>query len=163
MTKLLDLKTGCTNTIKVKFIGNTGYLDLTNNSSGTLIFIKDEALGVVDLRSLDYYEVKQSTIQHHLKHYYEFKPLKVPCEEFNKLTNTLKTEERQSTDPYPWLAEDDERRNLTDRKILEKYIALETLCITQKEKEQLMDMLYRYKEAFSLRDEIDTCPYMGQA
>ena len=28
----------------------------------------------------------------------------------------------------------------------------------QKEKEDLMDMLYRYKEAFSLRCEIGTCP-----
>ena len=45
-------------------------------------------------------------------------------EEFNKLTNTLKREEQQSSDQYPWLAGDDESRNLTDREILEKYIDL---------------------------------------
>ena len=32
------------------------------------------------------------------------------------------------------------------------------MCLTEKEKKEVMDMLYKYKEAFSLRDEIDTCP-----
>ena len=32
MIKLLDLKTGCTNTIKMKFIRNTRHLDVTNSS-----------------------------------------------------------------------------------------------------------------------------------
>ena len=31
-------------------------------------------------------------------------------------------------------------------------------CLNEKEKVELMDMLYKYKEAFSLRDEIGTCP-----
>ena len=77
--------------------------------------------------------------------------------EFNKLTTTLK-KEQQFIDPYPWLAEEDERRNLIDKEILEKYIDFETLCLTQKENKKLMDMLYRYKDAISLRDEIGTCP-----
>ena len=42
MIKLLYLKTGCATTIKVKFIRNTGYLDVTDNSSDTLIFHRDE-------------------------------------------------------------------------------------------------------------------------
>ena len=71
MVKLHDLKTGCTNTVKVKYIRNMGYLDVTNKSSETLVFSKDEALGVVNLKSIGYYYVKQSTIQH----YYELKPL----------------------------------------------------------------------------------------
>ena len=62
MIKLIDLKTGCTNTIKLKFVRNTGFLNVTNNSSEPLIFSKDEALGVVDLRSIGYYKVKQSTL-----------------------------------------------------------------------------------------------------
>ena len=28
----------------------------------------------------------------------------------------------------------------------------------EKEKKEVMDILYKYKEAFSLRDEIGTCP-----
>ena len=45
---------------------------------------------------------------------------------------------------------------MTDREILEKYINLDNSCLTEKEKEEVMDMLYKYKEAFSLRDKIGT-------
>ena len=45
-----------------------------------------------------------------------------------------------------------------DREILEKYIDLGTSCLNREEKLKVMDMLYKYKEAFSLRDEIGTCP-----
>ena len=53
---------------------------------------------------------------------------------------------------------EDERRNMTGREILEKYINLETSCLNKEERMKVMDMLYRYKEAFSLRNEIGTCP-----
>ena len=46
---------------------------------------------------------------------------------------------------------------MTDQEILDKYIDLEKLCLTEKEKKQVMEMLYRDKEPFSLRDEIGTC------
>ena len=52
----------------------------------------------------------------------------------------------------------DERKYMTDRGILEKYIDLEKSCLMDKEKKEVMDMLYKYKEAFGLRGEIDTCP-----
>ena len=61
-------------------------------------------------------------------------------------------------DKYPWLSPDDERRNMTDREILEKYINLGASYLKKKERLKVMDMLYKYKEAFSLRDEIGTCP-----
>ena len=47
---------------------------------------------------------------------------------------------------------------MTDKKILDKYIDLDYSCLNKEEKRNVMDMLYRYKEAFSLRDEIGTCP-----
>ena len=47
---------------------------------------------------------------------------------------------------------------MTDRDILEKYINLEKSCSTDKEKKEVIDMLYKHKEAFSLRYEIGTCP-----
>ena len=43
---------------------------------------------------------------------------------------------------------------MTDQEILDKY----TDCLTEKEKKQVMEMLYKYKEMFSLRGEIGTCP-----
>ena len=47
---------------------------------------------------------------------------------------------------------------MTDQEILDKYIDLEKSCLTEKEKKEVMEMLYKYKEVFSLRDEIGTCP-----
>ena len=51
----------------------------------------------------------------------------------------------------------DERKYMSDREILERYIDLSNLCLHKEEKKEVMDMLYKYKEAFSLRDEIRTC------
>ena len=74
--------------------------------------------------------------------------------------NTLKKEREQklSQDNYPWLDPDDDRRYMTDREILQKYINLNNSCLSKEEKIKVMDMLYKYKEAFSLRDERCTCP-----
>ena len=47
---------------------------------------------------------------------------------------------------------------MTDREILEKYINLNNLCLSREEKTKVMDMVFKYREAFSLRDEIGTCP-----
>ena len=47
---------------------------------------------------------------------------------------------------------------MTNRKIPEKYINLNNSCLDKEEKMKVMDILYRYKEAFSLRVEIGTCP-----
>ena len=47
---------------------------------------------------------------------------------------------------------------MTDRKILDKYIDLEGSCLTKWEKQKLRSLIYDYKDAFSLRDEIGTCP-----
>ena len=47
---------------------------------------------------------------------------------------------------------------MMDREILEKYINVGTSCLNKEEKLKVMDMLYKYKDAFSLRDEIGTCP-----
>ena len=47
---------------------------------------------------------------------------------------------------------------MIDREILEKYIDLGNSCLTKEEKKEVMDMLYEYRDAFSFRDEIGTCP-----
>ena len=47
---------------------------------------------------------------------------------------------------------------MTDREILEKYIDMGISCLNKEERLKVMDMLYKYREAFSLRDEIGTCP-----
>ena len=52
----------------------------------------------------------------------------------------------------------DERKCMSDREILEKYINLDNTCLQEEEKKEVIDMLYKYKEAYSLRDKIGTCP-----
>ena len=47
---------------------------------------------------------------------------------------------------------------MSDREILRKYINLDNTCLKEDEKEEVMEMLYKYREAFSLRDEIGTYP-----
>ena len=66
----------------------------------------------------------------------------------------------ENNDPYPWLDKDDPRRNMTDRECLENYIDLSDSDITEKEKDKLHKVLYKYKKAFSLRDEIGLCQSM---
>ena len=82
------------------------------------------------------------------------------CEEFNAIVKERKKEEEKETenDKYPWLDDGDERKYMTDSEILEKYINLDNSCLTESEKVQLRDIIYKYKDVCSLRDEIGTCP-----
>ena len=56
------MKTGGVNTINVNFIRNVEFLDVTNNSPKQLIFSMNELLGIIDLRSIGYFKVKQSNM-----------------------------------------------------------------------------------------------------
>ena len=47
---------------------------------------------------------------------------------------------------------------MTDKEIVDTYINLDNSCLSKEEKREVMDMLYRYRDAFSLQDEIGTCP-----
>ena len=47
---------------------------------------------------------------------------------------------------------------MSDREILDKYVDLDKSCLTDSEKKQVMDVLYKYKDLFILREEIGTCP-----
>ena len=49
--------------LKVKFMRYAAILDETNSSSEILILNPHEALGILDLRSLGYYEIKQGLLQ----------------------------------------------------------------------------------------------------
>ena len=107
-----------------------------------------------------YYKIKQGILQQNLNRYYRFEEATKLCEYFNKFVDTLKKEIEQTipTDRYPWLDAEDERKSITDREILEKYIDLKKSCLDKEEKVKVMDMFFKYKEAFSLRDKIGTCP-----
>ena len=117
-------------------------------------------IGIIDLRSLRYHKIKEGILLQNLSRYYRLEKAEKLCEYFNEFVNTLKKEREQISpeDKYPWLDSYDEWRHMTDRKILEKYINLDNLCLNEEEKREVMNMLFNYKEAFSLRDKIGTCP-----
>ena len=69
------------------------------------------------------------------------------CTQFNNLIKTLKEEQGLDIgEKYPWLDNLDERKHMLDREILEKYINLDNTCLTEVEKKEVMDILYRYKK-----------------
>ena len=160
MIKILDGGAFSTLLIKLKFMCNKAVLDIVNKGKDTMTFKPEEMRDIVDLRSLRYYKIKQGILQQNLSKYYRFEKAEKLCEYLNKFMNTLKREREQKMprDKYPWLDPDDDQRHMTDREILEKYINLDTSCLNEEEKIKVMDMLFDYKEAFSLRDEIGTCP-----
>ena len=124
-----------------------------------VIFEPKQMLSILDLRSLGYYKIKQGVLQQNLSICYHFESAEKICEEFNTLVNKLKKDEKVSeNDKYPWLEDSDERKYMTDKEILDKYIDLDKSYLTDSEKMQVRDMIYEYKDAFSLRDEIGTCP-----
>ena len=158
--KIIDGGTNSMLLTKLKFTCNKAVLDIKNAGKDTMILRGKEMIGIVSIRSMGYYKIKQGILQQNLRRYYRFEEAKKLCEYFNKFVDTLKRdrEQRTSVDKYPWLDPEDERRNMTDREILEKYIDLRNSCLNKEEKVKVMDMLYKYKEAFSLRDEIGTWP-----
>ena len=158
--KIIDGSINSTLLIKLKFTWNKAVLDIKNAGKDTMILKLKEMIGIVDIRSFGYYKIKQAILHQNLSRYYRFEEARKLCEYFNKFVDTLKRDREQtnSIDKYPWLDPEDEIWNMTDREILEKYIELRTSCLNKEEKAKVMDMLYKYKEAFSLRDEIGTCP-----
>ena len=145
--------------LKLKFIWNKAMLDIRNNTRETLIFHRNTMIGILDLRSLGYYKIKQGVLQQNLNKYYHFEEANRVCEVFNKMVERVKQEEKgKEKEKYPWLDDMDERKYIMDPEVLDKYIDLRNSCLDDPERKQVMEMLYEYKDTFSLRDEIGMCP-----
>ena len=160
ITKMLDAKEQKTLTMKLKFIRNRAIFKVTNSTHEAVTIHPKEILGIIDLRSLGYYKIKKGVLQQNLSCMYHFESVNEVCNQFNRLINTLKREEKEmcNTDRYPWLDDSDKRKHMTNKEILDKYIDLKHSCLTEWEKQKLRDIIYNYKDAFSLRDKIGTCP-----
>ena len=88
-----------------------------------------EMIGIVDIRSLGYYKIKQGILQQNLSRYYRLEEAK------KQICGHIKKGKEQTTsaDKYPRLDPEDERRNMKDREILEKYIDLKNSCLNEEE------------------------------
>ena len=158
MVKILDMKEQTTNMIKLKLIRNKAALKITNKTDKIVTFRRTEMMGIVDLRSLGFYKIKQEVPQEHLGRHYHFKLADDVCNQHNRFVNLMRKEEENSEGKFPWLEDSNERKYMTDREILDKYVNLDNSCLTKIEKMQVKDLLYKYKDTFSLRDEIGLCP-----
>ena len=115
--KIIDGRTNSTLLIKLKFTCNKAVLDIKNAGKDTMILNPKEMIGIVDIRSLGYYKIKQGILQQNLSRYNKFEEASKLCEYFNRFVDTLKKEREQvtSVDKYPWLDPEDERRKMTQR------------------------------------------------
>ena len=57
--KILDRITYSTLLFKLKFMQNAAMLDIVNNGTDTIIFKPEEMLGILYLRPLGYYKIKE--------------------------------------------------------------------------------------------------------
>ena len=90
ITKMLDAKEQKTLTMKLKFIRNRAIFKVMNSTHEAVTFHPKEILGIIDLRSLGYYKIKQGVLQQNLSCKYHFESANEVCNQFNKLINTLK-------------------------------------------------------------------------
>ena len=122
IVKMIDNEGHCTVVLKLKFVTNCASLDVVNNTQETVIFDPNQILGILYLRSLGYYKIKQGVLQQNLSKNYHFESVEKLCEEFNAIVNARKEEEEKQVEKYKylWLDGSDERKYMTDGEILEK-------------------------------------------
>ena len=134
----------------------------------------------LDLRSIGYYKVgyqkmvnmAESSKAFKMYHYQQIKyETKTEADQYVRITGRYGNEKgkgfqndekqtgpNQMSNPYPWLADDDPRRYQSDEEIMYEKIDLSNSALSRKEKAKLMKMLIKYRDTFSLRDEIGECP-----
>ena len=66
---------------------NAPTLDIVNINPEPIIFNLEEMLGILDLRSLGYYKIKQGILQQNLSKYYKFQRADTLFKHFNKFIN----------------------------------------------------------------------------
>ena len=71
--KIIDGGTYSTLLKKLKFTCNKAIIDIKNKGKDTMILRPKEMIGIIDLRSLGYYKIKQGILQQNLSRHYRFK------------------------------------------------------------------------------------------
>ena len=137
----------------------------------------NKAVGILDLRSIGYFKVgchkmvnmAESSKAFKMYHYQQIKcETKTEVDQYMRITgrsssekgkgfqnNVKQIDPQQKSDPYP---DDDPRRYQSDEEIMYEKIDLSNSALSRKEKVRLMKMLIKYRDTFSLRDEIGECP-----
>ena len=113
-------------TMKIKFIRNRETFKVKNDMHETMTFNPTQMLGIIELRSLGYYKIKKGVLQQNLSHIYHFEYAPKVCDQFNRLIDMLRKEEKmEDAEKYPWLDDHNERKYMTGKDVLERYINLD--------------------------------------
>ena len=167
-------------TLRVKFQDNQGVVQFRNGSDEITYLRQNQVVGILDLKSIGYFKVgyqkmvnmAESSKAFKMYHYQQTKcETKSEVDQYMRITGRYgngkskkmpnsekQVEPSKKSDLYPWLADDDPRRYQTDEEILYEKMDLTNSALSRKEKTRLMKMLIKYRDAFSLRDEIGECP-----
>ena len=129
--------------MKIRLVDSLTVMQIINNTPTTMYLSPEESIDTVELRSLDYYNIKPQVIHFNLICAHNlFSKCNLDLrfkEHFAKVsTQNVHYQKREIVkkfpDPYSWLDEDDPRRNMTDEEILCKYIDFSKSHLTNKEK-----------------------------
>ena len=140
-----------------------GYFHISRNSLPRIML--DKADFLTDRETIEYFNILKEDHKNVMKFPQEAvlkKQQEIEAKRNTKLRDRMSKGKEdyngsnmsEENDPYPWLDEKDPRRNMTDEQCLKEYIDLSDSDITGIEKRNLYKVLYKYKKAFSLRDEI---------
>ena len=124
---------GSLGTMRIRLVDNITVMQIINNTPTTMYFSPEQSIGIVDIRSLGYYNIKPEVLHfnltgfHGLSSRWDMDPHFEEC--FAKFSTQnvhykKKGTKERGPDPYPWLDKDDPRRHMTDEEILYKYIDL---------------------------------------
>ena len=80
--KIIDGGTYSTLLIKLKFTCSKTILDIKNKGKDIMTLRLEEMIGIVDMRSLGYYKIKQGILQQNLSRYYRFEKAEKLCKYF---------------------------------------------------------------------------------
>ena len=86
--KILDKNVQNIMMLKLKFTRNLVILDVMNRGSETMIFDLKDLLGILDLRLMGYYKIKQAILQMLKEAYYKFESTDTISEHINRFINT---------------------------------------------------------------------------
>ena len=158
---------GSLGTMKIRLVDNITVMQIINNTPTTMYFSPEQSIGIVDIRSLGYYNIKPEVICFNLTGFHNLSSRWDMDPHFEKCFAKFSTQnvhykrrcvKEKGPDPCPWLDKDNPRRTMTDEEILYKYINLSESHLTESEKEEVINLVIDNKKAFSLRDEIGKCP-----
>ena len=164
--------------IEMELENNHCCMEVHNTSDSTVEFLHGQEMAYFDARSKGLVQINNSKhfpIDQYLHDImtpatlspsplaYEkpIHPTEMPCITTHTELPIDDTNKSTPYDKYPWLDPDDVSRNMTDKEILQMKLNLKDSILNEKEKEEFFMKVEQFTDVFSLRDEIDTCPFIA--